>query len=102
MNRIVLTDLAEDDLIDIWVTIATDNEVAADRLVDEIHDATRKLLTFPGMGRTADELRPGARAFVHGSYLLVYRPMAYGIAVLRVAHGARELAWLEYPAAPEE
>ncbi|MBV8144190.1 MAG: type II toxin-antitoxin system RelE/ParE family toxin [Gammaproteobacteria bacterium] len=102
MNRIVFTELAEDDLIDIWVGIATDNEVAASRLVDEIHEVTRKLLTFPRMGRIADELRPGARAFVHASYLLVYRPMAYGIAVLRVVHGGRDLPWLEYPAAPEE
>src|ERR1700730_6283675 len=52
------------------------------------------------MGRSADHLRPGARAFVHGSYLIVYRPMAYGIAVLRVAHGAQALELLEYPPPP--
>lgn len=97
MNRIVLTELAEDDLIDIWVHIAPDNEAAADRVVDEIHEVTYKLLRFPLMGRNADNLRPGARAFVHGSYLIVYRPMEYGIAVLRVVHGAQELELLEYP-----
>ncbi|MGH7744548.1 MAG: type II toxin-antitoxin system RelE/ParE family toxin [Steroidobacteraceae bacterium] len=102
MNRIVFTDLAEDDLIDIWVHIAPENESAADRLVDEIHEVTYKLVRFPLMGRAADELHPGARAFVHAGYLIVYQPMEYGIAVLRVAHGARELAWLDYPAAPEE
>lgn len=41
MNRIAFTDLAEDDLIDIWVRIAPDNEAAADRLVDELHERTR-------------------------------------------------------------
>lgn len=102
MNRIVFTELSEDDLLDIWVRIAIDNEAAADRLVDEIHNVTYKLVSFPHMGRAADELRPGARAFVHGDYLIVYQPMEYGIAVLRVAHGARELALLEYPPAPEE
>lgn len=102
MNRIVFTELAEDDLIDIWVYIAPDNEIAADRIVDEIHEVTRELLTFPLMGRSADHLRPGARAFVHGSYLIVYRPMAYGIAVLRVAHGAQALELLEYPPPPQE
>ena len=102
MNRIVFTELAEDDLIDIWVRIAPDNEAAADRLIDEIHDVTRKLVTFPLMGRTADQLRVGARAFVHRDYLIVYRPMDYGIAVLRIAHGARDIAMLEFPPAPEE
>ena len=100
MNRIVFTELAEDDLIDIWVNIAPDNEVAADRIVEEIHDVTRKLVKFPLMGRAADELRPGARAFVHAGYLIAYRPMEYGIAVLRVAHGARDVLNLVYPDAP--
>ena len=102
MNRIVFTELAEDDLIDIWVHIATDNEVVADRIVDEIHEVTRKLVRFPLMGRAADQLRPGVRAFVSGNYLVVYRPMEYGVAVLRVAHGAQELELLDYPPAPEE
>jgi toxin ParE1/3/4 len=102
VNRIAFTDLAEDDLIDIWVHIAPDNEAAADRLVDELHEVTRKLVRFPGMGRAVDELHIGARAFVHRDYLVVYRPMDYGVAVIRVAHGARDLAALEFPAAPEE
>jgi len=28
--------------------------------------------------------------------------MDYGIAVLRIAHGARDIAMLEFPPAPEE
>ena len=68
MNRIAFTDLAEDDLIDIRVHIAPDNEAAADRLVDELHEATRNLLRFPGMGLAVDELHVGARAFVHREY----------------------------------
>ena len=100
MNRIVFTELAEADLIDIWINIAPDNDAAADRIVDEIHDVTRKLVRFPHMGRAADELRPGARSFVHASYLIAYRPMEYGIAVLRVAHCARDVLHLFYPDAP--
>lgn len=102
MNRVAFTDLATDDLIDIWVNIAPDNEAAADRLVDEIHELTRKLVTFPQMGRRADQLHAGARVFPHGEYLIVYRPMDYGIAVMRVSHAARDLLRLEFPPAPEE
>ena len=54
------------------------------------------------MGRVADALRAGARAFVHRDYLVVYRPMDYGIAVLRILHGARAIDVLEFPPAPEE
>ena len=102
MNRVAFTDLANDDLIDIWVNIAPDNESVADRLVDEIHELTRKLVIFPLMGRSADQLHSGARVFSHGDYLVVYRPMGYGIAVLRVCHAARDLLRLEFPPAPEE
>ena len=52
-------------------------------VVDEINEVTLKLVTFPHMGRAADMLRVGARIAIHGDYLVVYRPMDYGIAVLR-------------------
>ncbi|MGC2030610.1 MAG: type II toxin-antitoxin system RelE/ParE family toxin [Steroidobacteraceae bacterium] len=102
MNRIVFTQLADDDIDDIWINIAADNEAAADRIVDELHEVTSKLLRFPLMGHAADQLRPGARVFVRRAYLIVYRPMDYGIAVLRIAHGARNLELLDFPPAPEE
>jgi toxin ParE1/3/4 len=102
VNRILFTVLAENDIDDIWVRIASDNEAAADRLIDDLHTALRRLATFPGMGRAADHLRPGARALVRGNYLIVYRPMHYGIAVLRIAHGARNIELIEFPPAPPE
>jgi hypothetical protein len=39
---------------------------------------------------------------VRRAYLIVYRPMDYGIAVLRIAHGARNLELLNFPPAPME
>jgi len=100
--RVVFTAFAEEDLVDIWVHIAPDDEAAADRLVDELHELTHRLLRFPLMGRTADRLRPGARSFAHRDYLLIYRPMEYGLAVLRVVHGSRDLESLIYPEPPEQ
>jgi toxin ParE1/3/4 len=102
VKRIAFTDLANDDLIDIWVNIAPDNELAADRLVDEIHEIARKLVAFPKMGRSAKVLRMGARMFPHGDFMIVYLEMTYGIAVLRVVHGARDLTALDFPPAPKE
>jgi toxin ParE1/3/4 len=102
VRQVVFTALADTDIDEIWMRVARDNEAAADRLIDELHDVMRRLTMFPGMGRLADHLRPDARAFVHGNYLIVYRPMDYGIAVLRVAHGARNIELIEFPPAPRE
>jgi toxin ParE1/3/4 len=100
--RIVFTDLADDDLIDIWVHIAPDNEPAADRLIDDVHSLTQKLAQFPLLGRAADHLHPGARSFALHDYLIVYRPMDYGVAILRVVHGSRALNLLDYPDPPPQ
>ena len=46
---------------------------------------------FPGMGCRRDELSPGLRSVVMGSYLIFYRPLEDGIRLMRVAHGSRDL-----------
>jgi toxin ParE1/3/4 len=102
VKPIFFTELADTDIDEIWISIARDNEAAADRLIDELHEVMRRVTEFPGMGRSADQLRLGARAFVHGNYLIVYQPMEYGIAVLRIAHGARNLQLIEFPPGPQE
>jgi plasmid stabilization system protein ParE len=37
---VVLSPLAEDDLVEIWCTVAADDIRAADKLVDELHQVT--------------------------------------------------------------
>ena len=101
MNRISFSELAESDIDDIWIGIALENEDAADRLIDGIDKVLGKLLAFPSMGRAADHLRAGARAFVYRDYLIVYRPTVDGIAVLRVVHGARSLELMDIPFVPD-
>jgi toxin ParE1/3/4 len=41
MTRVVLTDAAKQDLLDVWLYIAADNLGAADRLLDEIDETLR-------------------------------------------------------------
>ena len=100
--RVVFTDLADDDLIDIWVHIAIDNEPAADRFIDDIHSLIRKLAQFPLLGRATDHLHSGARSFALRDYLVIYRPMDYGVAILRVVHGSRALDLLDYQDPPAQ
>lgn len=51
---------AEDDLIAIWLHVARDSEVAADRLLDRIEARWQQLETYPFSGRRAMTSRPAS------------------------------------------
>ena len=91
MSEVVLSELAETDLTDIWVFVAQDNAEAADRLLDHIHEKCQFLAGSPKAGRQRPELDPSIRSFVAGSYVIFYRESAKGIEVARVLHGRRDI-----------
>lgn len=98
MKRAELSELAEGDLADIWVLIATDDIDTADRFVDALRAQAQRLAEQPLMGRERPEFGKQVRSFPHGQYLVIYRPIAEGIAVARIVHGARDLWRLDIPA----
>jgi toxin ParE1/3/4 len=88
---------AESDLLTYYLYIHERNPKAADRFLSATQDAIEKLAQVPGMGAPRDfknhELA-GLRSWpIRGfeNYLIFYMPTAYGIDVLRVIHGARDL-----------
>src|SRR5437667_9661175 len=91
MPRIVRTPEAYDDLWEIVLYIARDNEEAAFRLADTIDEKFELLAKFPGAGQARLELLPDLRSFPVGRYLIFYRPIEDGIEVLRILHSARNL-----------
>jgi toxin ParE1/3/4 len=91
MPRIVRTPEAYDDPWEIVLYIARDNEAAAFRLADTIDEKFEMLARFPGARQARPELLSNLRSFPVGRYLIFYRPLADGIEVLRVLHGARNL-----------
>jgi toxin ParE1/3/4 len=94
MTRVVLTDAAKQDQLEIWLYIAADNPDAADRLLDEMDETLRLLAGAPGLGRVRDDIAPGLRYFPIGNYLILYEALPDGITVVRLVHGARQLARL--------
>jgi plasmid stabilization system protein ParE len=56
MSGIVLHPVAFADLEEIWEFIAVDSLDAADRVMNEIQDAIRVLISFPQMGHCRSEL----------------------------------------------
>ena|SRR5579864_7192194 len=93
MPRLGITPRATLDLIEIWNYIADDSVEAADRFVDEIHEAMQNLCRHPGMGRQREELAPRLRSFPFQRYILFYRVNPKTLEVVRVIHGARDVEY---------
>jgi toxin ParE1/3/4 len=94
MATVRRSQLAEQDLRDIWQYIATDNPDAADRLLNTIDSKLERYAGQPAMGAPRDSLAPGLRSFPIGRYLVFYRIAPDGIEVARILHGARDLGRL--------
>ncbi len=91
MARVVLTRRAETDLDDIWLHIALENPIAADGVIDAIVDHAKTISEQPQAGRARPELAAELRSFPEGSYIVFYEPMADGVRIIRVLHGARDV-----------
>jgi toxin ParE1/3/4 len=89
--RILRTDRADEDLIAIWLDIAADNPVAADRLLDAIEARWQQLAQHSHSGSARDDIAPGIRHLVAGQYLTLYRILDDGVEIVRVLHGRRKI-----------
>lgn len=92
MPRIRFTNSAEADLLELWLTIAEENLVAADESLDTIQATVSLLGNQPEMGRARPELADGLRSFpTRTHYIIFYLPEADGLLVVRVLHHARDI-----------
>jgi len=91
LPHLIRTAGAEEDLIDIWLSIARDNTKAADSLLDRIDDVCASLAAFPELGPARPDLAPELRTMPVGRYLILYRILSETVEIVRVVHGARHL-----------
>jgi toxin ParE1/3/4 len=91
MPRFTRTRQARLDLIEAWQYIALDDADAADRVLDSLDAACALLAANPMLGPARDDIRPGLRYFVSGSWLILYRTVEDGVEIVRVVHGKRDL-----------
>ena len=89
--RVRLSARAEEDLIDIWLAIAQDSPINADRYLDVLNARMDTLADFPDRGTARPEIGRGVRILTEGNYLIFYRADPSEVFVMRVVHGAREL-----------
>lgn len=82
---------AENDLINIWVYIAEDNPINADRFLDKLEERCLLLAEFPETGAHRDELIRNLRSFPLGNYIVFYFVIDGGIDIVRVLHSAMDI-----------
>jgi len=97
MPKYILDPCVEDELWEIWGFIAQDNPDAATRVIEAAYDTFKTLAANPGIGRPRRFRNPRLRDIrswrITGfeNYLIFYRPVADGIQVNHVYHGARDV-----------
>jgi toxin ParE1/3/4 len=97
MPEIIKLPRATADLVEIWDYIADDSETQADAFIDTVEGKLRLLAEKPNLGRRRYELAENMRSFPLGRYVIFYVVMPSGIQVVRVLHGARDLAAIFEP-----
>ena len=92
MPRVVRTQQARDDLVDIICDLARWSIPNAQRVRTAIERTLDLLAHSPRLGRERPKLRPGLFSYpVSGQYVVFYRPIGQGIELIRVLHGARDI-----------
>jgi len=96
-RKLVLTEIARNDLSEIYDFIATDSPKNA---ASFISDLTKQIAwiaesDFPGAPR--DHVAAGLRAFVYRRRCIYFRLEADTVLILRVVHGARDVDALTFP-----
>lgn len=94
MPSLIISPEAEQDLVDIWLYIAEDQPVNADRFLERLQEKAQKLTEFKDLGIDRLELSPGIKSFPFERYVLYYRRNDHGIELVRVLHGSRDISLL--------
>ena len=94
MNGYEFSPEARDDLQEIWMYIADDNHVAADKLETDIYKACEMLAENPLLGHQRPDLTDEPVLFwpVRGHYLVIYLRKTQPLKIVRILHGSRDIS----------
>jgi len=92
--KLSISDLAADDLTNIWIYIGDYSPSVADQFIDEIYEKCSLLTEAPDIGQQRDELLTGIRSFPVKRYIIFYRKKGDKLEIVRVLSGYRDLETL--------
>ena len=90
---------AELDLEEIGDYIAADNPSHALAFVQAIRDHCERIANAPSSYPARPELGENLRSCPHGRYRIFFQPRVADVLIVRILHGARDLATL-FPSSP--
>jgi toxin ParE1/3/4 len=92
-SRLIWAPSTKTDLRNIWHYFAdVASADVADRLLQDIVQASERVRQRPLTGRTRDEIMPGLRSVLVHPYALFYRLKSDAVEVVRVVHQRRNFA----------
>ncbi|MDH6267185.1 toxin ParE1/3/4 [Rhizobium sp. SG_E_25_P2] len=91
MPDVVLSPKAEDDLREIWLSIAVHNEAAADKLILRLFAKMKLASDHPHIGPQKAELGEKTRFLTVGDYIILYEPRDDEIFVASIVYGGRDV-----------
>lgn len=98
MSQVRLTPAARDDVRRLrdWLSEMAGRERTRG-FVKRLLDHCQRLAATPALGSLRPEFGEGVRTTVVAPYVIIYEPKGYGMRVLRIIHGHRniERAWRE-------
>ena len=92
MAVVLKSNLALRDLDEIFDYIAEDSPHHASHYLREMERTLHLLAETPLIGIVRPDLAPQLRSFVYARHVLFYRVISGGIELVRVLHGARDIA----------
>lgn len=80
-------------MAELWYYLATEaSESVATRFIEGLQSVFARAAEVPLAGARRDELAPGLRVMFHGNYAVYYLPHDQQLVIVRVLHGARDIA----------
>jgi toxin ParE1/3/4 len=101
MSQVRFSRQARQDLLDIWLWIASHDIGTADDILDRLEQGAARLARHPKLGPARPDIDASARALVVERWLILYRLIESGVQVVRVVDGARDIRRLAWPRSPE-
>jgi toxin ParE1/3/4 len=89
--KVVFTEEADSDLLQITDYLIARNPGAARDLVNLFNEKLATLGHFPFIGRERSSLGVDLRSIVVDNYIVFYRPEAERILIVRILHGRRDI-----------
>ena len=96
MLSIIQSPQFENDLIDIWLYVAEDQPLNADRLLDRFSKVFIRLAEMPNIGKSRSELGTAISSFPIANFNIYYRVHNNQLELIRLLSASRDINYIEW------